>query len=468
MIEVIESKIATQNGYRKNYINDDNNEIEYSSNVLISSACIQYEGFEYILLFDNNGNVIRDAYRYLNHERKDQSINTRLRTASTLRVLYSFLELYACNLTKLDNKAISQLKEFLLGGTRKGIEYRFINLTRRNNETVNSCLTLYRNYLEFLGINNKVLTKTRNVNVESIDPVGLGQTTYNSYKKYVVNLNTAARKQTVPMYIKEDEFEKIIDVIKTSKKYNKKTKKIEKKYGIREEILVRLMFENGLRIGEALGLTLEDIGEDRIYIRNRLSDKAYQKAKTAMQVNNKDDYKVDGYNDYRYGYFIIRPKRRTLSKINRYLQEVSLPYLSEKSKVNYLKNAKADTVGDGSNLEGDNYYIFLNSQASPLTFNGWNKILREIFEEVGLIVDKETREHNLNHRFRHGFAMKLRKEGKSALEIKDALKNHSIGSVSCYFRPTEEDMYDANEYGTEVSEEYAEIDFEEEFDDVFN
>lgn len=467
MIEVVESKIATQNGYRKNYINDDD-EIEYSSNVLISLACIEDEDFEYILLFDNNGDVIRDAYRYLNDERKDQSINTRLRVASSLRVLYSFLELYACNLKSLDNKAIRQLKEFLLGGTRKGIEYRFTNLTRRNNETVNSYLTIYRKYLEFLGIDNKIFKKTRNVNVESIDPTGLGKTTYNSYKKYVVNLNTAARKQTVPMYIKEDEFEKIIDVIKTSKKYNKKTKKMEKKYGIREEILVKLMFENGLRIGEALGLTLEDIGEHKIYIRNRVSDKKYQKAKTAMNVKTKDDYNKAEYELYEYGYFTIKPKRTTLSKINRYLRTVSFPYLTKKCKKNYLENAKADTVGDGSNLEGNNYYVFLNSQASPLTFNGWNKILREIFEEVGLIVDEETREHNLNHRFRHGFAMKLRKEGKSALDIKQALRNHSIGSVSCYFRPTEEDMYDANEYGTEVSEEYAEIDFEEEFDDVFN
>lgn len=467
MIEVIESKIATQNGYRKIYIND-NNEIEYSLNVLISSTCIEDEDFKYILLFDNNGNVIRDAYRYLNHEIKDYSINTRLQVTSSLRILYSFLDLYVCDLKKLDSKTISQLKEFLLGGTRKGIEYRFTNLTRRNNETVNSCLTVYRNYLEFLGINNKVLKETRNVKVANIDPVSIGKITYNSYEKYVVNLNTAARKQTVPMYIKEDEFEKIIEVIRTSKKYNKKTKKIERKYGIREEIIVRLMFENGLRIGEVLGLTLEDIGERKIYIRNRVSDKPYQKAKTAMKVSHKDDYEADGYDDYQYGYFIIRPKITTLSKINRYLQTVSLPYLSKKCRDRYLEDAKADTVGDGSNLEGDNYYIFLNSQASPLTFNGWNKILREIFEEVGLIVDKETREHNLNHRFRHGFAMKLKKEGKSALDIKEALKNHSVGSVACYFRPTEEDMYDANEFGTEVSEEYMKMDFEKEVDDIFN
>lgn len=467
MIEVVECKIAKQYGYRKNYRNDDTNEIELSVNILISSACIEDESFKYILLFDNNGNVIRDAHKYLNINLKEYSINTRLQVASSLKVLYSFLDLYSYDLNKLDDIAVRQLKEFLLGGTRKGIQYAFTDLTRRNHETVNSCLTIYRNYLKFLGINNKILNHTRKVSVETTQPGEIGNVTYNSYKKYTVNLNIGAKKQTVPRYIREEEFEKIIDVIRNSEKYNKKTKITEKKYSIREEIIVRLMFENGLRIGEVLGITQEDIDERKIYIRNRVSDKPYQRAKTAMKVNTSDDYEIDGYNDYKYGYFIIKPKRTTLSKINKYLQETSLPYLDKKSSMKYLKYAKADTVGNGSNLEGDNYYIFLNSQGYPLSFNGWNKILREIFEEVGLSIDKGVREHNLNHRFRHGFAMKLKKDGKSALEIKEALKNHSVRSVECYFRPTEEDMYDANEYGTEVAEEYVDMNFEEDIEEIF-
>lgn len=465
MIEISEDKIATYDGYRKNYINDETYEIEYSSTILISSVCIREDNFDYILLFDNDGNVIRDAYRYLNHEIANHSINTRMQATSRLKVLYSFLELFACDIKKLDEEDIRKLKTFLLGGTRKGILYSLRNLTIRNNESVNACLTAYRNYLSFLGIKNKVLNKTRNINVESISPL-TGTATYNSHKKYIVHLRTAKR-ETVPMYIRESDQEKILDVIKNSKQINKKNNKITKKYGIREEIIVRLMFENGLRIGEVLGLTLEDIDESKIYIRNRVSDRPFQRAKTAMKVNKKDDYNADGYDLYRYGYFIIKPKRSTMSKLKKYLNTATIPYMNEKRSDEYKEKSRADIVAEEAKLK-ENYYIFLNSQGSPLTYNGWNKILRQIFEEAGLIVDKNIREHNLNHRFRHGFAMKLKKEGKSAIEIKDALKNHSIGSVSCYFRPTEEDMYDANEYATEVSERYMDIDFEEQITEIFD
>lgn len=56
----------------------------------------------------------------------------------------------------------------------------------------------------------------------------------------------------------------------------------EKDYSLREECIVRLMFEAGLRIGECLGLTNEDIRQEEdengelktvVYIRNRVSDK---------------------------------------------------------------------------------------------------------------------------------------------------------------------------------------------------
>lgn len=39
---------------------------------------------------------------------------------------------------------------------------------------------------------------------------------------------------------------------------------IEDKYTLREKIIVKLMYEYGLRIGEVLGLTLEDIQGDYI------------------------------------------------------------------------------------------------------------------------------------------------------------------------------------------------------------
>ena len=73
----------------------------------------------------------------------------------------------------------------------------------------------------------------------------------------------------------------------------------------------------------------------------------------------------------------------------------------------FLKYAKtiADRVRDSEEYEDDNYYIFINSIGTPISASSWNDTLRGIFAEVGIPVDRDCRKSNLNHRFRHGFAM---------------------------------------------------------------
>lgn len=65
------------------------------------------------------------------------------------------------------------------------------------------------------------------------------------------------------------------------------------------------MYENGLRIGEVLGLTREDVALEEdvngnqipvLYLRNRLTDKAFQNAKSCMKVHSKQTYRSKDYN----------------------------------------------------------------------------------------------------------------------------------------------------------------------------
>src|SRR5699024_12787252 len=65
----------------------------------------------------------------------------------------------------------------------------------------------------------------------------------------------------------------------------------------------------------------------------------------------------------------------------------------------------------------------------------------EIFKKAGLNVDKERREINLSHRFRHGFAMFMIRHYKvEAHDLKVLLRHRSINSVQHYYRPTDEDV----------------------------
>lgn len=83
----------------------------------------------------------------------------------------------------------------------------------------------------------------------------------------------------VPKYISTDEFATIIRYIRENIK--------DKEHRLRDECVVRIMYEGGCRLGEVLGSTLEDyvvteVNEEDIcfvYIRNRTTDKEHQNAK---------------------------------------------------------------------------------------------------------------------------------------------------------------------------------------------
>lgn len=433
-MKIREKILNNESYYLKEYISTTKQHC-HEEKINIIKSIVKKDDFEYILVYDKKMNVIRGVYSYLNIELRDLAFNSRDSIATALKLFYSFIEIFNFDINELDYKCIVAFKEFLYGVSRKGRNYEFELITLRSINTVNKYLAVCRNYLNYLGIKNEVLNEKRILRVEKGNEGLLGHTRKKTYEKYTIHDKANLNKRTVPMYIKKSEFHAILN-------------SIENKYSIREEIIVRLMYENGMRIGEVLGLTLEDIQEKNIIIRNRLSDKADQSAKTCFKVKSEQDYLHSTYDTWSIGYHIIKPTLYLMDKIYEYI-DITHGRMSKKNRKNYIENAKADKTTKDEMLEGDNYYLFLNKDRKPLRAVGWNKILRKIFEEVGLIIDKNVKVHNLNHRFRHGFAMKRIKEGASAVEVASDLRHTGISSVMCYFRPTEEEVYDANKFGAE-------------------
>jgi len=69
---------------------------------------------------------------------------------------------------------------------------------------------------------------------------------------------------------------------------------------------------------------------------------------------------------------------------------------------------------------------------------------------VGIGIDKQVKKHNLNHRFRHGFAMyQIKHMGRNELELMRLMRHSSIKSVEVYFKPTIKDQL-------EMKQEFAE------------
>lgn len=116
--------------------------------------------------------------------------------------------------------------------------------------------------------------------------------------------------------------------------------------------------------------------------------------------------------------------------------------LSRNSKKRENLNSKtiADRVSTPSLLNNENQYIFLNHQHyTPLSQAGWNYVLRKIFDEAGISMDKNKKETNLSHRFRHSFAMKLVKQGAHEYELQKALRHRSPESCKAYYNPDDDD-----------------------------
>lgn len=359
------------------------------------------------IMYNTDMEIVEDFYFYINEYRKITNENTQKIMIVSLKLFFEFCELFEINYCTIKKNDIDNFIFFLKGLNVSGVKYSIRLLTYRNKKTRDCYLAYVYDFLEYKGI-------------VDIREKRQGRQDYN----IVTDSMIIQYSKDLPMYI-------------TLKEYIKILKVINKEYSLREEIIVRLMRENGLRIGEVLGLTIEDIKNNdianggRIIIRNRASDDSDQFAKTAITIYDRYQYKSKDYWTRGIGYTTVDISLDLLKKIDKYI-ELNHEKMSIKKRKNYINDAKADVV-DGINQM--NFYIFLNYRGGRLRQVGWNIILRDIFNKCGIECDHQYRKNNLNHKFRHLFAIDNVLNNKvGIIELKELLRNKSITSVFCYFR----------------------------------
>lgn len=432
MYLIEESKNSFGNCYCLSTL-DKNNKVLSNIVVQIKTFNTNVNGREITMIYDTNMKPIEEAVQFINFEMNNLSTNYKLQAITAIKLLYSYLELYKVNLVDFQKKEAKSLLDFIKGTSRDGFIYTTKLLTIRQNETVLSYLKIFRKYISSLGYDNHILLKKSDSLKTIIMPESGGAHTINTYS---ISVKTNTKTDYVPQYISIDEFKNITNII-------------DKEYSLRDRILCRLMFEHGLRLGECLGLTLEDIKFKQnnnfqidyyVELRNRLSDSKEQKAKTAMSVSTVSDYNDKNYSrkDVGYQQIFISPN----------LAEELLQYINEfhnSADKNFIKRynqfSRADSVPKGNSEIKENYYIFLNSLGRPLSENLWSKNLRNIFTKAGLIVDKGVRKNNLSHRFRHGYAMYLTNVlGLDSYAVKILMRHKNLSTTSIYHNPTPDDI----------------------------
>ena len=406
-----------------------------SYEIMVAGIKKKHNDYIYMMIMGTNGQVYFDTYKYLNIKIGNAGFNKRAQALRALKLLYSYTELFNTDIKYLNEDDKNKIIAFLQGGEGSGRYISYDLKTIRKNETINSYFGVYRKFLDYLGIKDNIFAEISGT--EKILGVGSAfnsRSTDIEVERYSMNLQEYKTK-VVPKYISFEEYKKIIDLI-------------ENKYTLREKIIVKLMYEYGLRIGEVLGLTLEDIqGEDitkkegicRLIIRNRFTDKPWQYAKGCIKVTSLEIYNRSNYAEKNVGFQIINILPKMFNLIQEYIDETTSPFsMSDRVYENYLEKNRADKV---SQMDIDrNAYIFISKNYTPLTGGAWNKIIKEILKEIGIKIDIGKKVNNLNHRFRHGFAMfKVLYEGYDDIKLAYVMRHSSTSSTKIYFNPTEED-----------------------------
>lgn len=413
--------------------------------ISIESYKKKIDDYTYIILIDSNGNCIRTAYDYLNTHKNNalgnKDMQLREQAVTALKLLYSYMELkHINNIEFITDDEINEFKAFIRGQKIIGTEITFEGTTIRSNTTINTYQYHYRKYLKFLGVSESVFYEERLLSSYRGSGSGfLSHAIRNNIKKYVNSEKTYTKRET-PKYISYREYLLITELI-------------DNEYSIRDYLIVILMYNYGLRIGEVLGLTIEDLEEAhddsfdcRLILRNRSGDRRYQHAKSCINVKSVQDYSSKEYNQKNVGYQVVELDREDFDMINDYLNASRSPLAyrrKDRKKSLVLNNLDNKNIADKVTNRKDlkkNSYIFISKNGTPLTGGSWNRICRKIFETIGIDVDKDSKRDNLNHRFRHGFAMfKVIVQNYDILQLQNAMRHSDPTTCKIYFNVDEKE-----------------------------
>lgn len=390
----------------------------------------------YFMVMNQKGELNEAINYFLNVIIKNAGYKTREKAYNALKLLYSYCLIFDIEVKNFTSEDVGRLIQFIYGGKIDGKFLSFdISITRHTN-TIRNYLNIYNQYYNYYT-NRK----------SSPFKIALSFPTRN-YNRFD-DRSHQLKQINNTKYITKIQFEKIKNIIRSE-------------YSVREYLIVSLMYFYGLRIGEVLGITFEDLKFDnnryKVIIRNRLTDKPWQKSKGLLTPISNDDYIRNSFNEIDSGFQVIFVTEKTFKMFDEYIENSRTTIqlmTSIKRLQNLNESCTADKIDKSLNIK-ENQYIFLSKNLyKPLTNVGWNSVLREIFLKAKVPIDQNKKKINLNHRFRHAFAMNLVEENFSPNQLARRMRHKSVSSSYKYYNPDEEDQFKIFEqYRERIGEKY--------------
>jgi len=277
---------------------------------------------------------IKDFERYLKNERKYPE-NT---ITSYLNDLYNYKQYIHEKLLnyKIINK--DEIREYL----------KYLDKEKKSKSSISRELSALRNFYTFLLHNNIVDN--------------------NPFK----NIKNPKKDKKLPNFLQTDELQNIFDSIDMSNSL-----------GIRNRLIIELLYATGIRVSELTSLKLNDI-----------------------DIHNKE-IRITGKGS----------KERIV-----YFGDYAKKYLSL-----YINEARYELLNGNTNN-----YLLINNKGSELTSRGVELIVNEVVKKAAL-------KHNISpHVLRHTFATDMLNNGADLKSVQELLGHESLSTTQIYTHITNE------------------------------
>lgn len=279
-------------------------------------------------------NQIKKFIKYLNEEKR-YSLNTCINYQKDLEEYNTYI-----NTTKIDYKTINkeEIRNFL----------KYLDAKKYNKNSISRKLSALRHFYSYLEIQ-----KIININ-------------------YFKGIRNPKKDKKLPNFLQADEIQKIFDTIK-----------IDTPLGLRNRLIIELLYATGIRVSELTSLKQKDI-----------------------DLTNKE-IRVYG-----------KGKKERIVYFGEYAQKYLKLYLEE-SRPMLLNKQKSE-------------YLLINNNGGNLTSRGVEDIINKVVRDASL------KHHISPHVLRHTFATDMLNNGADLKSVQELLGHSSLSTTQIYTHITNE------------------------------
>lgn len=223
------------------------------------------------MVLDDDYLPIEPIQKYIHYlENIGRSPNTISAYAHNLKLFWEFLEDNELPWREVKLEQLSDFIHWLRNPNRSVLSVQ-PQVSQRSEKTINHCLTTVYGFYEF---------QERIGTTKGVDAYHYQSQPVRKYKPFLHHISKGKEVKTQLLKIKEP---KTFPGCLTPKQVNAM---VESCNTLRDKFLIRLLYETGLRIGEALGLRHEDMitgKTNEIHVRPRVDNANHVRAKSGVE-----------------------------------------------------------------------------------------------------------------------------------------------------------------------------------------